>query len=469
MSEIKISKLADAKDWTLWKMQVKVVLRSQEVFGVVDKTEKEPVLKSGADGAAITKHEEEKKEWLKKDLKAQSVILTSIEKQPSTHIINCKTACEMWDKLHIVFEQKSETSIDLLYEKFFALSKESGDDMASFISKVEEIAQQLSDLGEKIPERMVMTRIIKVLPPTYNHFHSAWESTVDNKKNLIELRNRLMTEEKRLQCQDEQLDGAFVAKNYNNWKRSKESKQKKVRRCFICGETTHLKKDCLQRNKMRENTSNALVCEALTSVSESVAWYLDSGATEHMSNRFEWFYDYTELTEHRPVKIGNGEHVYGVGVGKINVEVFDGKRWLQKYLTDVLYVPKLHMNLFSQGRCCDKGYEYIANSSECYFRKGDCVVAMGVRQSRLYKMLIKVTTSVACATVVVKGDSIRTWHERLAHQHVAHVKRFLKRNGIDFIDEPNFQCVFGCHSKVETKQQASAVNLYTQICVDRWR
>lgn len=167
-------------------------------------------------------------------------------------------------------------------------------------------------MGQKIPERMVMTRIIKIFPATYNHFHSAWESTADDRKTLIQLRNRLMTEEKRLKAQDEQAEGAFVAKNYGNWRKSKESKPKRMRRCYICNETTHLKRDCPLRDKAKQKTSSALVCEALSAVSEN-SWYLDSGATEHMTNRFEWLYDYRILKKKRPVTIENGEHVFGVG------------------------------------------------------------------------------------------------------------------------------------------------------------
>lgn len=65
----------------------------------------------------------------------------------------------MWLKLHSVFEQKSETGIHFLQQKFFSFEKAPEDDMANFISKLEEIVQQLADLGEKIPESMVVTKI----------------------------------------------------------------------------------------------------------------------------------------------------------------------------------------------------------------------------------------------------------------------------------------------------------------------
>lgn len=89
------------------------------------------------------------------------------------HIVNCKNACGMWSKLHSVFEQKSKTGIHLLQQKFFTFEKNPADDIASFISKVEEIVQQLADLGERISDSMIVTRILMALPSCYNHFHSA--------------------------------------------------------------------------------------------------------------------------------------------------------------------------------------------------------------------------------------------------------------------------------------------------------
>lgn len=89
----------------------------------------------------------------------------------------------MWEKLHSVFEQKSQSGVHFLLQKFFRFEKSEEDDMVNFISKLEEIVQQLADLDEKISEKMVITRLLMALPPTFNHFHSAWESTVDTKKN----------------------------------------------------------------------------------------------------------------------------------------------------------------------------------------------------------------------------------------------------------------------------------------------
>lgn len=40
----------------------------------------------------------------------------------------------------------------------------------------------------------------------------------------------------------------------------------------------------------------------------------------------------------------------------------------------------------------------------------------------------------------MKAESIRVWHERFVHQNIAQTKKVLVRNGIEFVDDKNFQC-----------------------------
>lgn len=459
-TDVKVSKLKEAKDWTLWKLQAKVVLKTLEVFKVVDGSEKCPKLKENATSAESTAYKTAFEAWDKKDVRAQSVILTSIDVQPSLHIVSCKSSHEMWTKLHTVFEQKSESGIHFLLQKFFRFEKGDDDDMANFISKLEEIVQQLNDLGEKISESMIVTRILMALPPSYNHFHSAWESTADDRKTLIELRNRLMIEEKRMMLQSEPNESnAFVAKKF---KRSNKSRTVK---CWSCG-GNHLRRDC-KSEKAVEKTE-ALCCDALIAVDEADAWHFDSGATEYMAKRREIFYDYIKLAVLHPVRIGNGDLMYAVGVGKVNVDVFDGSKWVAKFISDVLHVPEIHTNLFSQGRCLDKGYVLHSTANKCIIRDGNRVVAMGERtHGGLYKMLIRnklpTSTQISSANVAAKVETLRVWHERLAHQNVVQVKKVLKRSGISFVNEPNFQCeacVLGKHHRLPFKGH----NTTTRMC-----
>lgn len=43
------------------------------------------------------------------------------------------------------------------------------------------------------------------------------------------------------------------------------------------------------------------------------------------------------------------------------------------------------------------------------------------------------------ANIAIQKSTLQKWHERLSHQHVAHVRKILRERNIDFIDQ-NFVC-----------------------------
>lgn len=101
----KVFRLKDEKDWVLWKFQVTILLKYHEVYGYATGEIKPPA--SGAKAEDASKFE-------KGDIKAQRAIMTTIDREPLLHIVNCKTAAEMWEKLKSVFEKKSEASVHFL-------------------------------------------------------------------------------------------------------------------------------------------------------------------------------------------------------------------------------------------------------------------------------------------------------------------------------------------------------------------
>ena len=106
-------------------------------------------------------------------------------------------------------------------------------------------------LGSEIGEKMLITRILSVLPNKFDHFHSAWDSVEEEKKTLDRLSTRLMAEEITWKKDDQETSVALVTKG-NNYKReqqkqsSKPEYEKQGPSCFNCGKGGHLKKDCFR-------------------------------------------------------------------------------------------------------------------------------------------------------------------------------------------------------------------------------
>lgn len=60
-----------------------------------------------------------------------------------------------------------------------------------------------------------------------------------------------------------------------------------------------------------------------------------------MIGQRDWFKNFVELQESISIKLRNEVEITAHGKGDIDISAFTGARWEEKYLKDVLYVPKL--------------------------------------------------------------------------------------------------------------------------------
>ena len=90
---IRITKLKGIENWSTWKFQVSVTLKSNGTWDVVNG--KSTLPEQGA-GTSSDAHVKAVMAWTKNDSVAQRIIATSVEEQPLLHIINCETSKSMW-------------------------------------------------------------------------------------------------------------------------------------------------------------------------------------------------------------------------------------------------------------------------------------------------------------------------------------------------------------------------------------
>ncbi|XP_035838236.1 uncharacterized protein LOC118485851 [Helianthus annuus] len=90
-----------------------------------------------------------------------------------------------------------------------------------------------------------------------------------------------------------------------------------------------------------------------SSLSELNTWFLDNGASNHMTGKKEWF---THLDHNikGKVKFGDGSCVEIKGRGMV---VLEGKSGEQRVLRVVYYIPALESNIISIGQLDKIGYK----------------------------------------------------------------------------------------------------------------
>lgn len=133
--------------------------------------------------------------------------------------------------------------------------------------------------------------------------------------------------------------------------------------------------------------------------------------------------------------IGDGGCIKAYGKGCINVNMFDEKSWTENHLVDV-HVPKLKYNLFSVDIALDKSLEMQSTKTTCKLVKDGRTVVMGVRRGKLYVMQFEVIEPnrsrwrqqpPRAYITSISTDTLKDWHEKLAHQNFKYVKQILNR------------------------------------------
>ena len=185
MEKFSVAKF-DGTNFHLWKFQLRILLQGQDLWEVMDGTREKPVASSS---------NATRKEWNSKNNKAMMYITQSLDTKQLSLLINCETACEMWSKLTSIYEQKNTSSIHKVQQMFFEYKMDETDDMVTHISKVENLARRLKDLGEEPTSSSVITKILCSLPASYRHIVSAWDATTKDQQTLDILTARLLRDE----------------------------------------------------------------------------------------------------------------------------------------------------------------------------------------------------------------------------------------------------------------------------------
>jgi hypothetical protein len=122
--------------------------------------------------------------------------------------------------------------------------------------------------------------------------------------------------------------------------------------------------------------SKCLSCiTVLSASSNSDAWYIDSGAAAHMTNRKDWLHNYNDCGS-KEITIINGGKLHGFGQSNVIVKTNDnGECGVINHVTNI---PKLLTNLLSISTMVRRGMIVNFSSKGCQIYVNLIVILKGM-------------------------------------------------------------------------------------------
>jgi hypothetical protein len=222
--------------------------------------------------------------------------------------------------------------------------------------------REAQEVGQTIPERQVVQYLLRGLSESYDSVKTALKVLAGG-LDLTSSLSRVEPFEAQFEAKVHRTGSGMAAFGRGD-PRGRGRYQSAGGRgtCFVCGDSGHSKDRCPRWNKFlalekagaRESSGSALVAGGDT---KGAVWYLESGASSHMTGDSTSFVDFQVNTAPHFIEVGDGVRLYVKGKGTIiyNAAGCHGVFDLTVTLTDVYFVDGLAKNLVSVSALVKKG------------------------------------------------------------------------------------------------------------------
>ncbi|KRY69641.1 Retrovirus-related Pol polyprotein from transposon TNT 1-94, partial [Trichinella pseudospiralis] len=405
-----------------WKFEIEVVLEARDCLDVVS-----------GETTCPQKDESEIKAWKKRDALARSIISRSL------------------DDFHHAFirikEQATVSSKLLVSSEFHAYTWKPGMNVASFIAGLNVIVNKMQSLQIELDGEIIIGKVIQCLPSDFDSFRQSWRLSAPKTVTLSDLTSQLLACESDQLCRSMQavsIGEALVGKRTTSKELNENSKKRNIE-CWNCKKKGHIRSECRSQRKLNSSTlkdrtkslnRTGFVARSWLDIRQEPndGWLADSGAFKHITRNRHWF-STLEIIEPQGVRIGNDKMIYAVGIGTIDVEVFNGKQWIASVLNDVLYVPEFGSScLLSLGAAAARGYKIIMGNFNIRLMMNNRTELVGYKDGDLYTLLIRrLSDNTSMSAMLTEGEthSFELWHQRLGHISVEKIKTMMQRKLVD--------------------------------------
>ncbi|CAA0357000.1 unnamed protein product [Arabidopsis thaliana] len=443
-------------NYTVWAMKMRSTLKVHKAWKILS-----------AETIEGEKDEE------KNDM-AIALIFQSIPEALVLQIGELETAKEVWEAIkskHVGAERVKEARLQTLMAEFDRITMKETESIDSFSDKLAEIASKTAALGENIETPKLVKKFLKSVPrKKYIQIVASLEQVLDlNKISFEEIVGRLKVYEDRV-CPEEETQDDQTKLMYSNSETNYQGDYRNRGRggrgyyrgrgrgrnggrdltnvtCFRCDKTGHFASQCPDRllklqeaqeaeTKSTQDADELMMHEVVflnenhcvpskfeTNLEGEEFWYLDNGASNHMTGDRRYFNQLDESVTGK-FRFGDDSRIDIKGKGTITFTDTEGR---SRVMSDVYFIPDLRSNIISLGQATESGCDIRLKGEHLrmFDRDGKLLVQAERSKNRLYKvhMGLKNRTSLLLTTI---SETCR-WHARLGHINFATMKSMIDK------------------------------------------
>ncbi|KAI0495692.1 hypothetical protein KFK09_021995 [Dendrobium nobile] len=419
-------------NYPIWRHQILKLLRANDFEHFLA-----PPPPSGESSDQVTAL----KNWRITDQNLQAAICSTISPTVLPYIIHLDTTHDIWQILESQFQATSRSKVIQLKNELHHVSMKNST-MIQYLTEIKKLVDQIASAGSTIDSEDIILYILNGLTPAYQSF----KTYIRNYPFPIRLENlyaMLISEEihvnadaARQSSETAQQTALYAGRGRGRRTRgrstqtpsntNRSSQQQPALTCQIClkkGHTADACWHCMNANYTPSTTgpkqNTALMANPEVSSGD---WFLDSGASSHMTNAVDNLSQPTSFNGSDGIFIGDGRNIPIAHSGTGILPTPNRKL----FLSNLLHVPNISHNLLSISNLVkDNKISITFDPSGFVFKDlmTDQQLLQGPCSGGLYRISNATGSKHLPTALQAFKNSSSTWHDRLGHPHLRILQR----------------------------------------------
>ena len=480
-----VSEKLTRDNYILWKAQVLPPIRGAQLEGILDGTTQAP-----PKTIEIIKDDKTKEivpnklyaTWVAQDQQLLGHLFNSLSKDVLGQVATLTKSAEVWAALETMFSAQSRARVTNLWMQLTNLKKGSMT-TAVYFSKMKALGDELAAAGKPVPDDEMVSFILSGLGIEYNPIVSSVLNRTDE-ISLSDLYAQVTAYETRLEMFQDQhsnsgnqyqssVNSASKGRGggFNNRCRGQgrgrgrggrgsggQGSPNGTRiggqnnnggsntklRCQICDRANHTALECWYRFEEDYQPSTKMAGTASTGYGVDTNWYVDSGATDHVTSELDKMTVRDKYSGREQVHTasGLGMEICNTGHATLHTPTCD------LLLNHILHVPGAHKSLVSVHRLATDNNAYLEFHPNFFLikdRATKTILHRGRCEGGLYPLVTNPSEASQPKQVLgVSKPSTSRWHSRLGYPALPIVKSVLRNNKLPFVSDNDSSVCDSC-------------------------